>query len=217
MLCEVRASGGRSRTPTLGQYRSCRCRLCRAPAQKLRRRGGSTMPAMAPRRLPFLRALAAVCAAACSAAVAAPGLAAQPRRGRRPVLVGAARSTADADRAAVAARPRRASPRVSTGWTLLGPGAVSVRSRRAGRPLRRRARQHDARDAAADDRCVRSRSCSITRARAGRLAAPARRGRHRRRRPHVLGDLRAVRELGQLRVQRRTGSPARACGSCSIP
>jgi hypothetical protein len=83
--------------------------------------------AVAPRRLSYLRALAAACAAACSAAVVAPGLAAPPPAAGDPGWW--APNARLLKQTALPSRPVTARFASGlTGWTLLGPGAVSVRS-----------------------------------------------------------------------------------------
>ena len=135
--------------------------------------------------------------------------------GRRSRMVGPERPTAQADRAAFAARhgALRCGP---DGVDAARPRRGERAQRRPGRPLRRGARQHHARDAPADDpACAAGRADQC--ARAGRLAAPARRRRHRRRRVTRPRRPPAVRELGQLRVRRRRALRPDRPGSCSTP
>src|SRR5690349_15964352 len=82
---------------------------------------------MASRRLPHLRALGVACAAACSACVVAPGLAATPPAAGDPAWW--APNARLLKQTTLPSRPVEARFAAGlSGWTLLGPGAVGVRS-----------------------------------------------------------------------------------------
>ena len=201
-----------------GQFRPIsllRCRVCtrrrerhpRAPLYHAR---------MASRRLPCLRAAVAACArrrralaGAATAFAAAPALAPDPSWW--------APNARLLKQSALPSPPGRRALRhgpggLDTARARRGHGA----RRRSGRPLRRPARQHDARDAAARPSSTAQQVVLVSaRAPVGSplvhvtaLGADGARARARR--------SAAVGELGHVRVQRGGPHAASPCGSCSI-